>query len=166
MASLGDLIVRVGADVRDFTGGMQQVNRELEGAKSAIDRQIGGFQKLGSALMGIGTTLTASVTAPLAAFGTAAVISAAQMEQMQVALTTMLGSAQRARDMLAALADLAARTPNLVVHGFVHDTGALFHPKAAWFADHGGGGRRRRQSPDEPRHPGPDRTGHSRTRNA
>jgi len=111
MASLGDMIVRVGADVGDFVGGMQQVNRELSATKKAIDEQTAGLKSFGSAMTSMGVQLSAAITAPLVGVGAAAVSAAGSLEQAQIAFTTMLGSAERASGLLQALQEFAAKTP-------------------------------------------------------
>src|SRR3972149_6981213 len=69
------------------------------------------FQSFGDKLGEIGRTLTISLTAPLAAFGLAAIKMSASMETARIGFKTMLGSAQAADKMLRELADFAATTP-------------------------------------------------------
>ena len=69
------------------------------------------FQSFGDKLGEIGRTLTISLTAPLAAFGLAAIKMSAAMETARIGFKTMLGSAQAADKMLRELADFAATTP-------------------------------------------------------
>jgi len=66
MAGLADLVVKIGADLRDFNKGMDSVGQKLSGA--------------GKSLQKTGAVLTASVTAPIVAFGASAVRSAADFE--------------------------------------------------------------------------------------
>lgn len=53
----------------------------------------------------------AAAAAGAAAAGLSAVKASAQMEQLQIAFTTMLGSAEKAKDLLGQLQDFAQRTP-------------------------------------------------------
>jgi TP901 family phage tail tape measure protein len=62
MASLGELLVRVGADISQFQSSMGSVTKELD--------KIGkNFDNMSSRLASAGTTLTAGITAPIAAIG-------------------------------------------------------------------------------------------------
>ena len=101
MATLAELIVRVGADVSDF-------NRKIAGVERKLERSLGsGAMDLSRGLvMGL-----AGVTAGLGALGVAGVKMAADMEQSEIAFTTMLGSADKAKSFLADLSAFAAKTP-------------------------------------------------------
>lgn len=69
MASLGDLIVTVGARIDGFEQGMKTVSSRL----AAIDRQannmVRGFERMGEAATQVGTGLTAAFTVPVAGLG-------------------------------------------------------------------------------------------------
>jgi len=97
VASLGDLVVRIVGDITDF-------NKKIGEAEKKFNDATNNFSK-------IGKSLTTFVTLPILGIGAAAVKSAADMEMQQAAFETMLGSAAAAKDMLAQLVDLAAKTP-------------------------------------------------------
>src|SRR3990167_1251187 len=80
MASLGDLIVRVGANIDGFEKSMGTVSQRLNAIDREASRAFSGFDKLGSRLTSLGTTLTAAVTLPIAGIGIAAAKMAADFE--------------------------------------------------------------------------------------
>ena len=75
MAGIADLNVRIGASVRDFERGMQQV-----------ERRIARFQRT---FENIGTNLTQSLTLPLAALGTASVQAFGDFESLERAFAAV-----------------------------------------------------------------------------
>lgn len=75
MAGIADLNVRIGASVRDFERGMQQV-----------ERRINRFQRT---FENIGTNLTQSLTLPLAALGTASVQAFGEFESLERAFAAV-----------------------------------------------------------------------------
>lgn len=111
--------------------------------KSAGERLSNQLIKSGSALQGFGKSLadvggklTASITLPLVSATTAvggfALATASAAETSEISFTTMLGSAEAAEQMMADLADFAARTPfelsglqdatrQLLAYGFAAD---------------------------------------------
>lgn len=111
MASLGDLLVKVGLDTTEFSTKVTQVGTDLAGLEGKANTAATGWNAFGGALTSVGTTLTATVTAPLVGLGAAAVTSAGQLEQINTAFTTMLGSAPQAQALIAQLQQLAAQTP-------------------------------------------------------
>lgn len=102
--TIGELAVRLSADVSDFKASMGEVTKQLD----TMGRQLDNMSaRLGAA----GTALTASVTAPILGLGYAALESAAKFEQTEKAFTTLFGSAETAKQMLADLSTFAAKTP-------------------------------------------------------
>jgi tape measure domain-containing protein len=97
MASLGDMVVRIRGDMTDF-------NRAIDASETRFRAATANFQKLG-------TNLTKFVTVPILGIGAAAVKAAADMEMQEAAFETMLGSAEKAKDLLQELNTLAAKTP-------------------------------------------------------
>lgn len=75
MAGIADLNVRIGASVRDFERGMQQV-----------ERRIARFQRT---FENIGTNLTQSLTLPLVALGTASVQAFGDFESLERAFAAV-----------------------------------------------------------------------------
>jgi len=69
------------------------------------------LKNVGSTLTGIGGKLTASVTLPIVGIGGASLKLASDFEQTQVAFTTMLGDADKAKTLFNELRDFSASTP-------------------------------------------------------
>lgn len=111
MATLAQLIVRIGADTGAFTSQFSAVNAAVNTFQRDLDRNVGGISRLGQSLQSVGLGLAASVSLPLAGAGVAALKAAGQMEQARTALTTLNKSAAAANQQLAELRDFAAKTP-------------------------------------------------------
>ncbi len=94
---LAQLLVAFGVDVSEVQQGLDEVS--------------GRFRDVGRQMTQVGGILTAAVTAPLVGVGAASIKLAGDMEQAQIAFTTMLGSAERAGAFLEELQDFAAHTP-------------------------------------------------------
>ena len=97
MAKLGDLIVRIGADTRDLNKSLGRVQRNMRS-------MTGNFERLGQ-------SMTRSLTLPIAAFGAAAVKSAADMEQLETSFVSLTGGAEQAAMMMKQLNEFTAQTP-------------------------------------------------------
>ena len=97
MAKLGDLIVRIGADTRDLNKSLGRVQRNMRSMS-------GNFERLGQ-------SMTRSLTLPIAAFGAAAVKSAADMEQLETSFVSLTGGAEQAAMMMKQLNEFTAETP-------------------------------------------------------
>lgn len=97
MAKLGDLIVRVGADTREF-------NREL----GKIQRKI---RDTSDNIMDMGKAMTMGVTLPIVGLGAAAVKAAADLETMETQFISLTGGAEQAGAMVDQLNQFAAATP-------------------------------------------------------
>jgi tape measure domain-containing protein len=69
------------------------------------------FKDFGDSITKVGQGLTTALTLPLLGFGMVAVSSAADAEQLEVALTTMLGSAEDAGKMIKDMTEFAKTTP-------------------------------------------------------
>jgi TP901 family phage tail tape measure protein len=72
MASLGDLMVRVGADLSGFQTEMGKINTTLGTAAKDAEKSFSGFGAIGTQLTTIGAGLTTAITLPLAGAGAAA----------------------------------------------------------------------------------------------
>lgn len=86
--------------------GLKSVTGSLGGIKGAISGAISALGQLGLALNGLkmlGSGLLAVVSTPLQL--------AAEAEQIEVAMETMIGSADRAKEVLGSLYELGAETP-------------------------------------------------------
>jgi tape measure domain-containing protein len=97
MAKLGDLIVRIGADTRDLNKSLGRVQRNMRSMSSNFER--------------LGQNMTRSLTLPIAAFGAAAVKSAADMEQLETSFVSLTGGAEQAAMMMKQLNEFTAQTP-------------------------------------------------------
>ena len=97
MANLGQMIVKIIGDTQDFENSLTKSQRTMV--------------KFGQDMQRIGKSMTMFVTLPILGIAAAAVKSAADLEMQQAAFQTMLGSAERARDMLDDLQTMAAKTP-------------------------------------------------------
>lgn len=100
----GSVVIEILADAAKFNAALAKVERSASKSLSS----------LGGAAYGIGTALTAGVTAPLgaaaAAAGKWALDTASAAEQADIALSTMIGP-ERAKALLADLAEFARTTP-------------------------------------------------------
>lgn len=94
---LASLIVKIGADIKDYSDGLKQATSQLA--------------QIGREMQDAGRTLTAGITLPIVGLGAAAVETAGKFEQTQIAFTHFLGSVQAARGFLGDLYNFAATTP-------------------------------------------------------
>ena len=97
MASLGDLVVKIGADTRGLNEQLGKVQREMRGMTSNITN--------------LGQKMTRNITLPLAALGAAAVKSAADLETLETSFISLTGGAEQAKDMVQQLNKFTAETP-------------------------------------------------------
>lgn len=132
-SNVGNVYVTVVPTMRGFA---KEMNRQLSGinvtqtgrkigetlggsiATSLSDRLVSGgsaLQGFGRSIADVGGKLTTGVTIPLATatagVGAFALSTASAAETTEISFTTMLGSAEAARDMMDELADFAAHTP-------------------------------------------------------
>lgn len=97
MAKLGDLVVRIGADTRDLNKSLGRVQRNM--------------RSMTSNFTALGQSMTRSLTLPIAAFGAAALKSAADLEQLETSFVSLTGGASQAAAMMANLNEFTAATP-------------------------------------------------------
>lgn len=102
MATLGDIVIGLRMNHAQFSAGAQQVRNE-----------VGGLGGIASAVGGKMLAFAAAATAGLTVMGAArwGVEVAAQSEMAQASFTTLLGSADKAKEMLGGLTQYAAKTP-------------------------------------------------------
>lgn len=103
-----DLVLRAQNKTKDV---FNEVNGSVDDTKDKIKSLKEQMQDVGSSMKNVGSGLTAGVTLPIVGLGLAALKGAADQEQLQVAFSTMLGSADKAKTMLSELADFASSTP-------------------------------------------------------
>jgi hypothetical protein len=97
MATIGRLVVQIGADVGGLTAGLQTAQSKLKG--------------FGSQLKGVGTGLTLGLSAPIVGIAAAALNSAADFEQSMNLMQATTGATGTQMAMLQAQAlDLGATT--------------------------------------------------------
>lgn len=97
MATLGDLVVRIGADTRDLNKALGRVQRNMRSMTGNLQR--------------MGESLSRSVTLPIVAIGAAAVKSAADLETLETSFVSLTGGADQAAQMMAQLNEFTAKTP-------------------------------------------------------
>lgn len=116
--NVGSVVAKFTADITNLQSGIAKAKTELSGLGSHVSG-IGAsvqsfFSKAGEQAQGMATALNVAGAAGavgLGLVGKAAVSSAADFEQTKIALTTMMGSAQDAGDLLQQIAKFAAETP-------------------------------------------------------
>ena len=97
MAKLNDLIVTIGATTRDFD--------------KALGKSMRKMKTFGKNTKALGSSMTRSLTMPIAALGAAAVKSAADLEAMETSFISLTGGAKEAADMMKNLNEFTAKTP-------------------------------------------------------
>ena len=97
MATLGDLIVKIGADPTDFNKQLGRMQREMRAMTGNIEA--------------LGRSMTRSLTLPIVGLGAAAIKSAADLESLEVSFISLTGSAEGAAAMMKNLNEFAAKTP-------------------------------------------------------
>ena len=83
----------------------------IQGLEQALGKAQQSLKSAGDNLTNLGGKLTAGVSLPILGVGGAALKAAADNEQLQVAFTTMLGSADKATSLMKDLSTFAAATP-------------------------------------------------------
>lgn len=97
MAKLNDLIVTIGAKTRDFD--------------KALGTSMRKMKTFGKNTKALGSSMSKSLTMPIAALGLAAVKSAADLETMETSFISLTGGAKQAADMMKNLNEFTAKTP-------------------------------------------------------
>jgi len=101
MATIADLLVKIGADTSDLQKELNATKRQI---KSAFGSEALDMSKKSLAVLG-------GIGAGLAALGVASVKAGASLQSTKTAFTNMLGSAEKAQDFLSKMQDFAAKTP-------------------------------------------------------
>ena len=111
----GSVVIEVELTKEQIEKGLKSLNKDfnsLEKSTSGIASKLSkGLGAIGEGATKAGKALTVGLTTPLIALGTAGVKYNAQMEDFQANLTTLLGSADKAKDMLETLKQMANTTP-------------------------------------------------------
>ena len=97
MAKLGDLIVKIGADTRQFNTELGKLQRNI---KSTADN-----------ITSLGKNMSMALTLPVVGLGAAAVKAAMDLQTMQTQFVSLTGGAEQAGQMVDRLNKFAAETP-------------------------------------------------------
>lgn len=92
-------------------GTLNGIKNDLKGIQATAQSASAQMRAMGQSLTGTGTKLTAGLTLPLLGIAGAALKTAGDFEQTQIALTTMLGSADKANKLFADMQKFSAATP-------------------------------------------------------
>ena len=101
MATIASLLVKIGADTSDLRKELNATKRQIKGAFGSDFMNIS--KKAETALVGIG--------AAFIALAGISVKSAAELQNVQIAMTNMLGSAEKAGAFIKEMQAFAAKTP-------------------------------------------------------
>ena len=111
----GSVTIEVTLTKEQIEKGLKSINQDLKSLEKASssfsNKMANDFKNFGDKVSKAGTALTVGLTAPLTALGVAGVKYNAQMEDFEANLTTLLGNADDAKDMLADLKEMANTTP-------------------------------------------------------
>lgn len=111
----GSVTIEVTLTKEQIEKGLKSINTDLKSLEkssmSLSNKMANGFKNFGDKVSKAGTALTVGLTAPLTALGAAGVKYNAQMEDFEANLTTLLGNADKAKEMLADLKEMANTTP-------------------------------------------------------
>ena len=101
MATIADILVKIGADTSDLRKELNATKRQI---KSAFGSEALDVSKKSLAVLG-------GIGAGLAALGVASVKAGASLQSTKTAFTNMLGSAEKAQDFLGKMQEFVAKTP-------------------------------------------------------
>ena len=108
MASLGELLVRVGIDASSLRSGMNATIRDLNRLSGQAERGIGpAMDKIGAGLLVVGTAAATGFGAAVAA----GIKANSNMEQYRATLETVMGDSEKAAKKLDWVKQYAAKTP-------------------------------------------------------
>ena len=111
----GSVTIEVELTKEQLEQGLKSLKTDLsnlEKSTSGISNKLSkGLSSIGNVATKAGTALTVGLTTPLIALGTAGVKYNAQMEDFEANLTTLLGNADKAKEMLNDLKEMANTTP-------------------------------------------------------
>lgn len=112
---LFDLMVKVSLDSTDFNKGVAAAKQNLNTLSSNLKSFSSGLDTIGTKFISAGKTLTMAITAPVVGLGVYAAKTAVEFLQLKentkVAFEVLLGSGEKAEQMLKDLYDFAQGTP-------------------------------------------------------
>jgi TP901 family phage tail tape measure protein len=85
MASLAELLVKVGADISEFSRQMSQVDKTMTSTGK-------GLMQTGKSVSAVGQSMAMSITAPLVALGTTAVVTGAKFDAQMSKVSAVSGA--------------------------------------------------------------------------
>ena len=111
----GSVTIEVTLTKEQIEEGLKTINSDFKkiekSSSSAFKNMSDSVKNFGDKVSKAGTALTVGLTTPLTALGIAGVKYNAQLEDFEANLTTLLGNADDAKDMLADLKEMANTTP-------------------------------------------------------
>lgn len=105
--NIGSVVAKIGADISGFKNGLKDAQSEVNGFKSRLEN-------IGESIADIGhkaQIFTGIVAAGFAIVAKNAIESAANFEQNRIAFEVMLGSAEKAKQLLGEISTFAKETP-------------------------------------------------------
>ena len=100
----GSVTIEVTLTEEQIEKGLKSINADLKSLEKSStflsNKMANGFKNFGDKVSKAGTALTVGLTTPLTALAVAGVKYNAQMEDFEANLTTLLGNADDAKDML------------------------------------------------------------------
>lgn len=109
MPTVRELVTKIGFDIE--SSALAKADRDLQIFQNRIKNATRGLDNLANGMIKIGRGLTTFVTLPIAAAGAFSLKAASDVEQLNVAFTTLLDSEEKAKQLTKDLIDFAARTP-------------------------------------------------------
>lgn len=111
-----DIRIAITGDTKDFDRALNKTEKEIKdlgvAAQKSGNQANSGFSKMSSSLSGmVKGGLIAGFVAGIIKIGKTAISEAAKLEQLEVSFEVMLGSAEKAKKMIADLQKVAASTP-------------------------------------------------------
>lgn len=104
MATVAELLVRIGANISNFQQGMNEVERDLTGVGS-------NMKKVGSGMVKAGGILTAGVTVPIIGMGTAAVKASTDFNGAMANVGTLIpNNIKRVNELKTSVQEMAVET--------------------------------------------------------
>ena len=94
-----------------FSPVADKIARSVDNIKAKVDRSRQSMKEFGESMRNTGKSMTGFLTLPIAGLGIMALRSTAQLESMQISFESLLGSADKAKNMMADLKQFAIATP-------------------------------------------------------
>lgn len=107
---MAELVIAIRAQ-NQAQAALNSVKGSIGQIQTAAANASAQMRQMGDSLKSMGGKMTLGVTAPILGFAGAALKGAMANEQLEVSFTTMLGSAEKAKKMMAELSKFAASTP-------------------------------------------------------